>query len=314
VRPETLQKISEAARDVGFHAAGLFETRLRQDLPSLKLGLLLLGEAHPSFFGELGDKFASETALLQAVRGEARVTHADWRDPAEIAAKLRALAAKVDVVAAVTIDHPVVTSAVRDIRAEGKPVFSVLTDFAAEVRTAYVGLNNRKAGRAAAWFVAHVAKAPGKVAILVGSSRFHGHEMREIGFRSYFREKAEDFTVIDTVVNPSSEEMAYESTRQLLKSHPDLVAIFVAGLGPEGAIRAIRETGRAGRLIAICNEITPQSRDALAEDVLTMIMETPLDSLCRTLARKMEEAVRHGGESVSGQIFLPFHMITPESI
>ncbi len=39
------------------------------------------------------------------------------------------------------------------------------------------------------------------MAIFVGSHRFHGHELREIGLRSYFRENAPDFTVMETLVN-----------------------------------------------------------------------------------------------------------------
>ena len=66
------------------------------------------------------------------------------------------------------------------------------------MREGYVGLNNRKAGRTAAWIIARTAKRPGKVAVFVGSHRFHGHEMREIGFRSYFREYAPDFELVET--------------------------------------------------------------------------------------------------------------------
>ena len=108
--------------------------------------------------------------------------------------------------------------------------------------------------------------APGKVAIFVASSRFHGHEMREIGFRTYFRERVPEFEVIDTLVNPGSLKLAYDATRELLRQHPDLVGLNVAGFGPEGVIPALREANTAGRLAVVCNENTPDAVAALADD------------------------------------------------
>ena len=38
----------------------------------------------------------------------------------------------------------------------------------------------------------------------------------------------------------------------------------------EGAISAVREEGLAGKLVVVVNELTPDSRSALADDVVTM--------------------------------------------
>ena len=101
----------------------------------------------------------------------------------------------------VAVDYPTVTAAVEELKEKGVPVFALLSDFAAGVRESYVGLNNRKAGRTAAWMIAKTAKRPGKVAVFIGSHRFHGQELREIGFRCYFREYAPEFELLDTMVN-----------------------------------------------------------------------------------------------------------------
>ena len=47
-------------------------------------------------------------------------------------------------------------------RARASPVFALLSDFAAGVREGYVGLDNRKAGRTAAWMIAQAARAAGQ--------------------------------------------------------------------------------------------------------------------------------------------------------
>ena len=313
VRPETLRRIAEAAQAIGYHGQRLVEERLREDLPECRLGFLLLDGAHFSFNRALGARIEQEVRALSDARGQAVVKYVSWADASVTASRLLDLGESVQAMAAICIDHPLITSAVATLKSRGVPVFSLLSDFAAGVREGYVGLNNRKAGRAGGWFVSRMASQPGKVSVMVGSSRFHGHEMREIGFRSLLRERASHLEVIDTVVNPGSEAAAYEATKALLSRHPDLIAINVAGFGPEGVIRAVRESDKARRIILVCNEVTPESAEALAEEVVTLIIETPLDPMCRDLVALMRNALRDG-ESRQSQHFLPFNMLTPESL
>jgi LacI family transcriptional regulator len=314
VREETLKRIYEASSAVGYHATGLLKQRLLEDLPQYRLGLLVLGHTHPAFFQAVGRKFESTVAEWSGCRGLAKVDYLDWESPNRAAAQLREMGARARAVAAVSIDHPAITAVVTELKTKGVPVFSLLTDFAQGVRESYVGLNNRKAGGTAAWLIAKTAKKPGKVAILVGSSRFHGHEMREIGFRAYFRERAPEFEVVDTLINPGPAELAYEVTKHLLRKYPELVGLNIAGCGPEGVILALREAQIAGRLIAICNESTPESLSALADETMTMVIDTPLDSVCRELVSLMIRAIEGGAAHVPGQAFLPFNMLVAENI
>ena len=93
---------------------------------------------------------------------------------------------------------------------EARLTSPMLSDFAAGIREGYVGLDNRKVGRTAAWMISKAAKRPGKVALFVGSHRFHGHELREIGFRSFFREQAPDFTLLETLVNLEANQITQD--------------------------------------------------------------------------------------------------------
>jgi LacI family transcriptional regulator len=314
VREETLKRIYEASSVVGYHATGLLKQRIKEDLTQYRLGLLLLGKTHPSFFQALGRKFETAAMETPGCRVLPKLGYLDWESPNHVADQLRTMGSQVDAVAAVSIDHPNVTAAVADLKSKGVPVFSILTDFAQGVRESYLGLNNRKAGGTAAWLIAKTAKKPGKVAIFVGNSRFHGHEMREIGFRAYFRERAPEFEVVHTLVNPGSVEIAYEATKALLRRHPDLVGLNVAGCGPEGVIAALREEHAGGRLTAICNENTPESASALSDEIMTMVIDTPLDRLSRELIALMIHALQTGAAHVPGQAFLPFHILVAENL
>ena len=64
----------------------------------------------------------------------------------------------------------------------------------------YVGLDNWKVGRTAAWAIEQSA-VPGKLGILVGNHRYRCQEMNESGFRSYFREHAPDFTLLEPLLD-----------------------------------------------------------------------------------------------------------------
>ncbi len=159
------------------------------------------------------------------------------------------------------------------------------------MRRGYIGLNNRKVGRTAAWMIAKAARTPGKVACFVGSHRFLGHELREIGFRSYFRENAPDFEVLETLINLETPEITHEATINLLEQHSDLIGFYVCGGGMEGAISAVREEGLAGKLVVVVNELTPDSRAALADDAVTVAISTPIKNLCSELITLMTSSL-----------------------
>jgi LacI family transcriptional regulator len=182
------------------------------------------------------------------------------------------------------------------------------------VRQNYVGLNNLKTGRVAAHMIATAVHRPGKTAVFVGGYRWHGHELRETGFRSYFREYAPQFTVLDTLVNLETRQLTYEATLDLLSRHPDLRGIYCAGGGMEGAIAALREARAPGDVALVVNEITPESRAALADRYVAMVIATPLERLCRDLVRLMVTAVQNGTTPVPGQHFLRPDLYLPESV
>jgi len=313
VREETARRVYDAANAIGYHAIGLLRQRVFQDLPQYRLGFVL--QRPQQYFYQT---FAQELKAACNSNHTARlVPHIAFTETQTQSATIDALhrtAQMSDAVAIVSPDYSGLSIAVDEIRKRGIPVFSLLSDIASGLRDGYVGLNNRKAGRTAAWMIARGAKRPGKVAIFVGSHRFTGHEMREVGFQSYFREHAPGFTVLDTFVNLETSEITHETTVNLLNEHPDLVGLYIAGGGMEGAISAIREEGFVGKLQLIVNELTPESRNALSEDIVTMAIHTPLPALCSELVTLMITAMSKPKKIVPGETFLPFDLYLPENI
>ncbi|KSV69070.1 LacI family transcriptional regulator [Sinorhizobium sp. GL2] len=313
VREETARRVYEAAKSIGYHAVGLIRQRVFEDLPQYRLGFVLQ-KPEQAFYQTVSKEIENAALSLSHARVFAQVDFVANSTPSAITEKLRAAAARNQAIALVAPDYPAVTTAIEELKERGIPVFSLLSDFAAGVREGYVGLNNHKVGRTAAWMITKAAKRPGKVAAFVGSHRFLGHELREIGFRSYFREHAPDFEVLDTMVNLDTAEITHEATLNLLQRHPDLIGFYVCGGGMEGAISAIREEKLEGKLIAVVNELTPDSRAALGDDVVTLAISTPTPALARETINLMIQAIDKGPTGAPGQTFLPFDLFTPENI
>lgn len=313
VREETARRVYEAAQEIGYHAVGLLRQRVFEDLPQYRLGFVLQKPVQ-AFYQAFAKEIVVAAQAVTSARINAQVDFVTASTPTAIVEKLKAMAARSQAVALVAPDYPAVTTAIEELKEKGVPVFSLLSDFSTTARQGYIGVDNRKVGRTAAWVIARSARRPGKVACFVGSHRFLGHELREIGFRSYFRENAPEFEVLDTLINLDTPEITHEATLDLLQKHPDLIGFYVCGGGMEGAISAIREERLSGKLIAVVNELTPESRAALADDVVAMAIGTPLAALCKELMSLMIKSVESDEAAVAGQSILPFDIFVSENI
>jgi LacI family transcriptional regulator len=313
VKKQTAERVLAAAEQIGYHATGVIRRRLEQALPYYRLGFLLQ-RPEQVFYQNFAEQLRLAAAAATQFRVDPKIEFLKSQKPAEVAEHMKALAKQVDAIGVATVDHPTITAAVRELKSSGVPVFSLLSDFAASDRYGYVGTDNRKVGRTAGWFAAKTSTRPGKVAIFVGDHGFPGHELREIGFRSYLREAASDLAITDTQLTGEDVDHAERITRSLLKTFPDLTSIYVAGGGMEGVISALRDSNSAGRVTLICNELTPFNRAALAEGIVTALIGTPLELIARTLLDLMASAISTPKPEGVGQIFVPFNLYVSENI
>ncbi|PGH56296.1 LacI family transcriptional regulator [Azospirillum palustre] len=313
VREETARRIFEAATDIGFHGANAIRQRTLAQQPDYHLGFILQKERH-AFYQEFAARIEEVVRSHPDRRLRATIRFVQSTSPAELAELIRGMKGKVRAVAVTGIDHHDATAAVAELKAAGIPTFSLLSDFAQGVREGYIGTNNLKAGRTAAWLMSKIARGPGRIAVFIGAFRYHGHALRETGFRSYFREFAPEFTLTDSIVNVETRQLTYEATLGLLDRHDDVVGIYVAGGGMEGAIAALREVRRPDEVTCIVHELTPESRRGLLDRHVSVVMATPLPALCTDLIEMMVHSIEHGMAENPGQRFLPAQLWTPESL
>ncbi len=311
VRGDTVARIAAAARRLG-HPAALRLSGVLADLPEVRFGVVLHKQGQ-DFYKAFAEELHRALGEAKGVRGKLVLEFSTSQAPSEMARLLRGMAGRCDVLAATAVNHPEVTEAVEHLRGTGMHVFSLLSEFAEGARTGYLGLDNLKHGRTAAWLMALATEGPGKLALFVGGHRWHGHELRETGFRAYLREHAPRLEVLEAMVNLETRQLTYEATLALLARHANLRGVYVAGGGMEGAIAALREARRP-EVALIVSALTADSRAALGEGVATLVLDTPLEKLCRALYATMTRAALGQGEVERLQVFLPPDLHVGESV
>jgi LacI family transcriptional regulator len=313
VREATARRVLEAAENLGYHGTPLLRARVQEQRRPCRMGFLLQRESS-LFYQQLARHL--EAAALELAGRESRplIEFVGELDAATIVERMQSLSRRVDALAVVSVDHPRVTEEVERLHRQGLPTFTLLSDLSASLRAGYIGLDARKAGRTAAWAITRFSRKPGSVAIFVGSHRYLDHDTREISLRSYLREFAPDFRLLEPLVDLEQPAVAYDAALTLLKRHSELVGIYSAGGGTDGIIEALLEMGCNEDVVLVCNELTPSIRSALIDRVVDLVIATPIEALADRTVRAILDAVAEPKTFTPIQTMLPFEIYGPENI
>lgn len=312
VRESTALRVVSAAEAIGYHATGLLKQPMTE-VPARTFGFLLQTR-HDEFYRRFGAELAEATRRAPFIRGRALVEFMDGIAPAAVARHILDMGSRAAALAVVAVDHPLVNEAIATVSAKGKHVFTLLSDVTAPERAGYLAADSRKSGRIAAWMIARLARQPGKIGIVLGSHRYLSQELCEISFRSYMREHAPHFQLLEPLLTLDDEKIAYDAVSHLIAGNPDLVGIYVAGGGQDGLIRALRDQGAQHRIVAICNELIEPARAALIDGTVDMVLDTPIAEISARAVEVMAKAC--GGESLQGlsQILIPAKITISENL
>lgn len=311
VRSDTATRIQAAAEALGFHAAGVLRERVKGVQPKCTLGFLLQ-EPQSSFYRALGHALEEAVEAETSIRGQARIVYLDDISPEAVSEKMRELGEQVDALAVVAGDHPLIAASVELLAARQVPVYAMLTDLNTPLRAGFIGLDNRRKGRIAAWFITQLAKEPGPIAIFVGSHRIQCQELCEMSFRSYVRELAPEFEVLEPIVTMESTQVAMEGMRDILRRHTDLAGFYVVGSGVDGVLHALQAEGVTS-IIGVGHEQTPATRQGLLSRQLHAVLSHPVELLARKVVDAMATSITQGPQSLQ-QLLVPLTIQTPESV
>ena len=280
---------------MGFYGIGSIRESLKSTRPKIRVGVLLL-QRNRMLYRTLGEALK---AAAQAVRDHEVLIQIDYLDELSVqnvSEGMEKLAQSSDVIGVVSTEHPLVSATIERLSEKGIKVFALISQLTARCSVGYVGLDAWKVGRTAGWAFDNICKRPGKIGILVGNHRYRCQETNESGFRSYFREHANDFELLEPQSTFENANIAREVTETILARHPDLAGFFISGGGASGALAALRDSGRAKEIVTVGYDLTEATRAALLDGTLNFVISHPLEALARETLAAMIRAFDGGAD------------------
>ena len=297
------QRVNTAAKALGY-----LPTEEKITLPSRP--------AHLEFFIPLGRSefmhnlaatirdFAADLPLVASCT----IHTIDGLYPAALLRVLEKTSLRTDGVGLITVDHPITRNAIRQLSEAGLRVITIASDVLSTPRSAYVGVDNRGAGRTAGLVLGRMAGVgAGALALFLGSRAYHGHEERENGFRAVIGEQFPGLNLLPAIETDEDNATSYAATARLLESRPDVVGIYCVGAGRSGIATAVAERGRP-RPFVIFHDLTNVTRRLLAEDVIDVV----IDQNARLTGE--QSVIRLLGSIASTAPFLTLKFIEPRII
>jgi len=272
VRESTVQRVLKVAGKLDYlPEAGLFES-LRPK--PLRLAFLLPSGTN-RYLRMLGDMVASSEEHLAPFNVRCRSYFIEGFNPDVLAERLLYHGRRSDGVAFMALEHPRVREAVATLADEGIPVVTLVSDLTHSRRVAYVGLDNRAAGRTAGLIVGRFAGGRGSVALIAGSRSYRGHEEREVGFISLISEMFPAMRMVGLREGQDEADKNRRETRQLLEQFPDLVGIYNIGGGADGVALALKDVGRDQKVVLVGHGLTPDTRSLLIDGAMDAVLTQP---------------------------------------
>lgn len=238
----------------------------------LRIAILTQKPSSP-YYVALRQGFELAQKSFETHRVVCHLTFFDDLEPQSLAAVINRASQKADAMIVVAYEHSVVVDAISRV-ARKIPVVTLASDLPDTGRLAYVGIDNRCAGRTAGELMGRfIGRDGGQVIVIAGLRTYLGHEEREGAFRSVIRRKFPACEVVATVESREDEKSTERLTRDAFKKYPDLRGIYNLSVGDEGIARALKALKREQSTVLIGHELTEISRALLIEGVMDAVLD-----------------------------------------
>jgi len=310
VRAITAQKVWQAAADLGYLPDAVDTTPAREPMRLV----FLLPRGSNRFLRMLGDTVGYAAEHVAPLDARCQVEYVESFNPDALAQALLKRGRRADGIAFMALEHPAVREAVDTLAARGVPTVTLISDIANCARAAYVGLDNRAAGRTAGYLIGRfIGPRAAQVALIAGSRHYRAHEERESGFLQLYAERFQALQVVGLREGYDDEQRNYEQARQLIDQYPQLAGIYNIGGASDGVARALREAGLQHRVVFIGHGLTPDTRALLIDGTMdAVITQSPLEALMNCV--RIFANLRHRRSPMTGVEFARSQVIFRENL
>ncbi|NJR20059.1 MAG: LacI family DNA-binding transcriptional regulator [Hyphomonadaceae bacterium] len=307
VKKSTAERVHRALFTVNYHTNFLPDVADRASSKFDFIFPVLPSNYFDAFLKEIENSALSFARLNTQVVGHMT----DNLSAESLASKILEVGRDTDGVAFVALDHPIVREAVDQLAEKGVGTVSLVSDLSRSKRLAFVGLDNRAAGRTAGMLMGRYLSKhqSGKIALFPGRLSYRGHEEREAGFRSVIQENFDRFDVLILPTPQYSNENSSSQTRKLLLETPDLVGIYNTGGATQGIADVIRYEGKQEEVVFIAHELTNVTRGYLFDRAIDVLINQDIrteifNAVELLLRHKRKEALHVHGPQPRVEIYL----------
>lgn len=292
VRPKTAERVEQAVRRLNYQpdrlAARLARAREYRFC-------FVLPEGTNAFMTVLADAVRAESARMAQEKVAIDLRRTDVFDPQALAATLDTIGTVYDGVAVVALDHPRVREAINALSDRGVQVVTLVSDVPSSKRAHFVGIDNSAAGRTAATLMGrYLSGRKGKVGLIAGSLSLRDHVERQFGFEQVMAGDFPNLELLPVREGRDDRHKVQKVAEQLLADHPDMIGLYNVGAGSSGIAAALEEAGRAREVVFITHELTDDTRRALIDGTIDIIINQDagheVRSAIRVLMSKADRA------------------------
>lgn len=269
VRSRTREIVMETAQRLGYISDG--STPVQQAASATVRLDFVLPMGTNTFIKMLHQQLEIQGAARPDL--DVRIVTIEGFNPDTLARTLHELRGQTQGVGVIALDHPTVREAIRALSANGVKVVTLASDILHVPRIAYVGIDNRQAGRLAGYVLGRFlgTSAPKKVALFAGSLSYRGHEEREMGFRHILAEEFPNLQIVELREMLDDREKAFTEASALLDRHSDLAGIYNIGAGNHGIARALKQRGLS--VVFVGHEATEGNKALLLDGTLDAVID-----------------------------------------
>ncbi|NIF21852.1 LacI family DNA-binding transcriptional regulator [Candidatus Pantoea multigeneris] len=227
------------------------------------------------------------------------VYECDIQNHAAVASLIETLSHKVGYIGLVALDDPIIGLSIKTAADSGVKIFTLFSPLADYGQVAHLGLDDRKAGRSAAWIAYKLIQEGDNVAIFQGHNRFLCQEICEISFRSYFREKNVNINILGPILTHEKIDLARKETLDLVNKNAKLDLVYAPCGGVVGIIDALKEN--KNNTFLICHGPFPGWQAMLINDAVDVIIYHDIHSLIEN----MIEIINTEFQTATSPLFMP---------
>ena len=146
-----------------------------------------------------------------------------------------------------------------------------------------MGSDYESGGATAAALLELITQGRGRVGVVAGAPTLMGHVARLRGFRKRLA-RCSELPVVAVENSLDDPARAYAVTRDMLRSHPEIDAMFVVTAGCEGVCRALISAGRAGEIRVVGYDDVPATREMMRLGIVrAVVCQQPFEQGYRSL-------------------------------